>query len=371
MRLTTLCPACFFCTLPICAMILFRILLFIIGIAIVARALISALRTIVLPRGERDQIAAFVFLSLRRLYNIGLRFTTTYEQRDRVMSSYGPVGLLVLLPVWLIMVASGYVLMYLATGIESINDSIVISGSSLLTLGLFKGNSLVHSMLEFSEATIGLILLALLIAYLPSIYSAFQQRELQVTLLEVRAGSPPSAVEMVIRFHRLHSLDQLHELWESWETWFAQIEESHTSLAAIVFFRSPQPDHSWVTASGAVLDTAALIRSAVDVPHDPQADLCIRAGYLALRRIAGYFRVSFNPAASFPDDPISIAREEFDQAYAELAGAVVPLKPDRDQAWLDFAGWRVNYDRVLVSLCQITMAPYAPWSSDRSLLRQK
>ena len=100
------------------------------------------------------------------------------------MSSYGPVGLLLLLPVWLILVASGYVLMYLATGIESINDSIVISGSSLLTLGLFKGNSLVHSILEFSEATIGLILLALLIAYLPSIYSAFQQRELQVTLLE-------------------------------------------------------------------------------------------------------------------------------------------------------------------------------------------
>ena len=96
-----------------------------------------------LPRGERDQIAAFVFLSLRRLYNIGLRFTTTYEQRDRVMSSYGPVGLLLLLPVWLILVASGYVLMYLATGIKSVYDSIVISGSSLLTLGLFKGNSLV------------------------------------------------------------------------------------------------------------------------------------------------------------------------------------------------------------------------------------
>ena len=149
-RLTTLCPACLFCMLPICAMIFLRILLFILGIAIVARALISALRTIVLPRGERDQIAAFVFLSLRRLYNIGLRFTTTYEQRDLVMSSYGPVGLLLLLPVWLILVASGYVLMYLATGIESINDSIVISGSSLLTLGLFKGNSLVHSILELS-----------------------------------------------------------------------------------------------------------------------------------------------------------------------------------------------------------------------------
>ena len=350
-------------------MILLRVLLFVLGVAIILRTLISAVRTIVLPRGERDRIAAFVFLSLRRLYNIALHFATTYERRDRVMATYGPVGLLLLLPFWLILVASGYVLLYLATGLETVTSAIEVSGSSMLTLGISKGDTLVHSLLEFSEATIGLILLALLIAYLPTMYSAFQQRELAVTLLEVRAGTPPSAVEMIIRFNRLQSLVQLHELWETWETWFAQIEESHTSLAALVFFRSPQPDHSWVTASGAVLDAAALIRAAVDVPHDPQADLCIRAGYLALRRIAAYFRVSFNPAPRFPEEPISIAREEFDQACDELAAAGVPLKPDRDQAWQDFAGWRVNYDRVLIALCQLTMAPYAPWSSDRSLLR--
>jgi hypothetical protein len=350
-------------------MIVLRILLFTLGMAIVLRTLISAVRTIVLPRGARDHITAFVFRTLRRGYDVALRFATTYERRDQIMASYGPVGLLLLLPVWLVLVASGYVLLYLATGIESPAAAIEVSGSSMLTLGISKGDHLVHSILEFSEATVGLMLLALLIAYLPTMYSAFQQRELAVTLLEVRAGTPPSAVEMIIRFNRLHSFEQLHELWDTWETWFAQIEESHTSLAALVFFRSPQPDHSWVTAAGAVLDAAALIRSAVDVPRDPQADLCIRAGYLALRRIAEYFRVPFSPQPRFPDDPISIAREEFDQAWIELAEAGVPLKADQDQAWRDFAGWRVNYDRVLISLCQITMAPYAPWSSDRSLLR--
>jgi hypothetical protein len=211
-------------------------------------------------------------------------------------------------------------------------------------------------------------MVALLIAYLPTMYNAFQQRELAVTMLEVRAGSPPSAVEMIIRFHRLHSLENLHGLWESWETWFAQIEESHTSLAALVFFRSPQPDHSWVTASGAVLDAASLMRSTVDVPADTQADLCIRAGYLALRRIADFFGVAYNSAARFPDDPISITRVEFDAACSQLAAAGVPLTPDRDQAWQDFAGWRVNYDRVLLALAGLTMAPYAPWSSDRNLL---
>jgi hypothetical protein len=214
-------------------------------------------------------------------------------------------------------------------------------------------------------------MVALLIAYLPTMYNAFQQRELAVTMLEVRAGSPPSAVEMIIRFHRLHSLENLHGLWETWETWFAQIEESHTSLAALVFFRSPQPDHSWVTASGAVLDAASLMRSTVDVPADTQADLCIRAGYLALRRIADFFGVAYNAAAHFPDDPISIARMEFDACCSQLAAAGVPLTLDRDQAWHDFAGWRVNYDRVLLALASLTMAPYASWSSDRSLLRDQ
>jgi hypothetical protein len=303
------------------------------------------------------------------LFQIAVWPAKTYDQRDRIMAFFAPVGTLLLLPTWLILVAFGYVLMYWSTGIQTLEDDIVISGSSLLTLGFAQGSSLTHALLAFSEATIGLILVALLIAYLPTMYNAFQQRELAVALLEVRAGAPPAAGEMIIRFHRLQSLNTMHDLWQTWETWFAQIEESHTSLAPLVFFRSPQPDHSWVTASGAVLDAASLLRSTVDVPADTQADLCIRAGYLALRRIADYFGVPFNANASFPEDPISIAREEFDAVCDQLAAAGVPLKPDLDQAWQDFAGWRVNYDRVLLALADLTMAPYAPWSSDRSLVK--
>jgi hypothetical protein len=221
--------------------------------------------------------------------------------------------------------------------------------------------------LEFTEATIGLILVAILIAYLPTMYSAFQRRETAVALLEVRAGNPPSAVEMLLRFQRIHGLDRLNEQWKTWENWFVDVQESHTSLAALVFFRSPQPDHSWVTAAGAVLDAAALTRSTLDLPLDVQADLCIRAGYLALRYIADFFHVPYDPNPK-PDDPISISRQEFDTAYDQLAGQGLPVNSDRDQAWRDFAGWRVNYDAVLLALAKLTMAPYAPWSSDRALL---
>ena len=92
-------------------------------------------------------------------------------------------------------------------------------------------------------------------------YAAFSRRETLVTLLEVRAGSPPSALTMLQRFHTIHGLAHLTDMWAAWEVWFAELEESHTSLPALAHFRSPQPERSWVTAAGAVLDAAALTES--------------------------------------------------------------------------------------------------------------
>jgi hypothetical protein len=121
-----------------------------------------------------------------------------------------------------------------------------------------------------------------------------------------------------------------------------------------------------VTAAGVVLDAASLMLSTVDITREPRAAFCIRSGYLALRQIAAFFQVVYDNDPD-PDDPISIDRDEFEVAYAYLAQTGVPLVADRDQAWRDFRGWRVNYDTVLIALATLTMAPYAPWSSDRSV----
>ncbi len=348
-----------------------RILAFLFGAALVVRTLYSAIQTFVLPRAANDIIIVSVFRGLRSLFNLRLKKARTFEERDRVMALFAPFGLLLLPPVYLTLLFLSFACMYWAVGqVGSFGQALKVSGSSLLTLGYQAPADLVDGLLMFTEAALGLILVAVLIAYLPTMYSAFQRREQAVTMLEVRAGSPPSALEMILRYHRIHGLERLTSLWSEWERWFADLEESHTSLAALVFFRSPQPDHSWVTAAGAVLDAAALIRSTVEVPAEAQADLCIRAGYLALRRIADYFRIAYNSSPK-PDDPISISRIEFEAACDELQQNGVPLKPDRDQAWRDFSGWRVNYDTALLALAAITMAPYAPWSSDRSLLPQR
>jgi len=347
-------------------MILLRLIVFLLGLAIVAGTIYSAVETFVLPRSANDPLTRLVFISVLMPFLWRVRFAQTYEQRDSTMAFFAPTALLALPPTWLVLVWLGYTGMFWAIGFGSWYKSLEVSGSSLLTLGFVQVGNIPQYLLAFSEAFIGLFLIALLIAYLPTIYGAFQRREQMVNLLEVRAGSPPTAWEMIERFHRIQGLNALTEQWRAWEVWFADIEESHTSIAATVFFRSPKPGHSWITAAGAVLDAAALTRSTVDIERDPQADLCIRAGYLSLRHICDFFGIPYNGAPK-PDDPISIARMEFDKIYDELKANGVPVKADRDQAWRDYAGWRVNYDIPLLSLAQLTMAPYAPWSSDRSM----
>jgi hypothetical protein len=348
-------------------MIALRVLAFVLGLVVVGFTIGSALRTVILPRGIPARIGRFVFTGMRILFRLRAGRRPTYERRDRVMALYAPTSLLALLVTWMTLVVAGYTGMYLAFDGRSVRTALTLSGSSIYTLGFERPGDLPSVLLTFTEAALGLTLLALLITYLPSIYAAFSRRELAVALLEVRAGSPPSGAEMLWRFSVLGRAERLaDEVWLRWEEWFSDVEESHTSFPALVFFRSPQPDHSWLTAAGAVLDGASLAVSTLDMERDVQAELCIRAGYIALRRIAAFFGIPFDSDPR-PDDPITIARSEFDAVYDRLAEGGVPVKLDRDKAWRDFAGWRVNYDTVLIALAGLTMAPFAPWSSDRSL----
>jgi hypothetical protein len=333
-------------------------LVFAVGVIGVVRVVLSAVRTFVVPRGDNDTLTRVAFRSIRRIFDAIANPSRPYEVRDRIMAYYGPIAL-VLLPVWwLILLAIAFAAIFWAMGLPA-TEALIVSGSSLLTLGFDRPSVAGGEFVSFAEAAIGLALVALLISYLPTIYSAFSRRELLVRLLEVRADSPPSPVVMLTRIDRLSGLDVLHDTWERWEQWFAELEETHTSIPVLVFYRSQQPDLSWVNASGAMLDAAAIVRSAVAVPVDAQADLMIRAGYLALRRIAAVFRIQFdeNPA---PTDPTSVDRARFDEALTVLEHAGVPLVDDRDQAWRDFNGWRVNYDAALRGLERVTMAP-TPW----------
>ena len=159
-----------------------RILAFLLGTAIVIGTLFSAVETFVLPRSAPDPLTGFVFRVIRKVFDRAIRLRHQYYARDRIMAFYAPVAVLSLLPVWLALVLFGFMGMFWAIDAGSLYAAFRASGSSLLTLGFETAPGLPRSLLAFSEATIGLILVALLIAYLPTMYAAFSRREAAVAL---------------------------------------------------------------------------------------------------------------------------------------------------------------------------------------------
>jgi hypothetical protein len=344
--------------------IVVRVIASAVAAVVVGRTLMSAVRTFVVPRDRSTALTRVVFLTLRK------PFVAVAKRRDaagshRVMRLFAPMALLTLPAVWLFVTWICFATFFWSFDDISVRSALEISGSSVTTLGAFHPATFAETLLSFVEAALGISLVALLITYLPTIYAAYQRREREVALLSVRAGSPPSPVEMLVRFRVIGLLDDSAELWADWEAWFVDLGESHTSMGSLAQFRSGPHEHSWITAAGAVLDGAALTLAALDVEWQPRGALCLRSGYLALREVADFYDIAYDPAPA-PDDPISITREEFDDALARLDAAGVPLKHDRDQAWRDFSGWRVNYDTVLLALCGLVGAPAALWSGDRA-----
>ena len=340
----------------------------VVGAVVVVLTVLSAIATVVVPRGEPVRLTNAVFRVSRKLFELRsdvLRHD--YERRDRAMSKFAPVTLIGLAFVWLTAVLLGF------TGIfHGFADGVgwayafEASGSSLMTLGFVAVDGVDLHIVAFAEAGLGLLLLALLITYLPTMYAAFSRREALVTRTSISAGTPPTPWALIERYHRIAGFDRLEaQLWTPWTGGFVDIEESHTSLSALALFRSPQPHRSWITAAGCILDTAALLQSSVEGYDDSRAQLTMRAGFLSLRAIADHHGVAHDPDPS-PDDPISITRDEWEQVLDDLAAIGVPIVADRDEAWRAFRGWRVNYDAVLLGLAEFTMAPYAPWSADRS-----
>lgn len=342
-----------------------RFVLFAGGALVAFGTAASAVRTFVVPRAVPVALSRAVFIAVRRVFTLTVRRSHGYLGVDRRMAYYAPTSLLVLPAVWMTLMIGAFAAMFWALDPGSVRASVAVAGSSLLTLGYAAPETASTEALSFAAGGMGIMLLALLITYLPTIYGAFTRRETLVSLLEVRAGTPPWAITMLIRYQQIGLLDRMDELFQRAELWFADIEESHTSLGSLSFFRSPLPSRSWITAAGTLLDAAALRLAVIDLPNDPHAALCVRSGTLCLRRISDFFDIDYDPDPA-ADDAIAITRGEFDDAVDRLAAVGAPIVADRDAAWRDFAGWRVNYDTVLLALASLCLAPVAPWTADRA-----
>ena len=342
----------------------------VVGTAIVVATTLSAVATLVVPRGVPARLTRLVFLAVRRGFDLRVKIARTYERGESAMAWFAPLALLALVGTWLVLLVLGFTGILYGLGVDGWTRSVETAASSLTTLGSVGVDGLPQHIAAAVCAALGLLFVALLISYLPTIYASFQRREALVTRADMQAGSPPTGVQLLVRFNQLAGLAALESnVWQPWVTGFVDIEESHTSIAALPFFRSPRPERHWLTAAGAILDAASLRASTVDLPRELSAELCIRAGYLSLQHIADFFAIPHDPRPN-RGDPISITRDEWEEARRQLAADGVPVRDDVDEAWLDFAGWRVNYDTVLLALCTLTTAPYAPWSSDRGPTRR-
>ena len=338
-----------------------RGLLGLLGAVLVITALSAAIRSFILPRNETARFNSFVYLSVRLVFDLAASVAHTYARRDRIMAHYAPVALVALPVAWEALLSLGYTLIFWALGEGSWYKCYQLSCSSLLTLGTAKSHSVAVTVFSYSEATLGLLLLTLLLSYLPTIYQAFSRRETTVARLELRAGAPAKASTLLLWLYHDGDLHNDDEQWSDWEQWFVELEETHTSLPIISFFRSPQPGRAWVTAGGLILDTANLFFSAVEGPRPRQAELTFKAGCIALNRIYRYFDDQAGVQAS-PLLPSAELHEkpgyaDFQTACDELAARGLPVRADRDAAWQQYLELRTRYQPAREFLAKLTMAP--------------
>jgi hypothetical protein len=240
----------------------------------------------------------------------------------------------------------------------------------MFTLGFSEPKGSAPAVIVFLGAATGLLILALQIAYLPTLYSAFNRRETAVALLNERAGVPSWGPELLARTYYalgtgVSTLDTMPDLYAQWEAWAADVAESHTTYPVLVRFRSPEPLSSWVTALLAVLDSAALFLAlSPGIAPVVPARLCLRAGFRCFNRVAR--TLGFD----IPDEPPADAKtdltyEQFLDAVNRMKEVGFPIERDPADAWPDFVGWRVNYEQAAYAVARAVYAVPALWSGPR------
>ena len=339
----------------------------VVGVVIVAGTWIGMLDTLVVPRGLSSRAAAFVARVVRRSFLAVANRFDAYESKDNVLVLQGPITLLALLVTWIAAFLIGYALILYPIEKVSFMTTIEETGSAFFTLGFAGPREAAATGIHVVAAFTGLIVIALQIAYLPTLYASFNRRETLVTMLQSRAGSPAWGPEILRRHQAVSIIDNLPQLYAEWEQWAADVAESHTNYPVLVLFRSPHPLRSWIVGLLAVIDSAALYCALCPERAPSEARLCIRMGFNCMRDIAGAMQIPFDPDP-MPTDPIELTFEEFLGAVHQLEDVGFPMERTAEEAWPHFRGWRVNYESVAYALADFAVAPPGPWSGPREHL---
>jgi len=284
-------------------------------------------------------------------------------RRETYLSFYGPMSVLLLLAAWALSLIVAFALVQWGLGTRltapdggTFFEYLYLSGETFFTLGLgdIAPTSRVGRAVMVAEAGLGFGFLALVIGYVPVLYQAFSRREIEITLLDARAGSPPSA-EALLRSHAGDDLEELAELLDDWERWAAETMESHLSYPVLSYFRSQHDNQSWLAALTTILDTSALVMVGVQGACARQAELTFAMARHAVVDLAQVLRR--RPQSAARD---RLPRAELRRLRVALAAGAVVLD-DSDAAADKLAELRKMYEPYVTALADHLVMPLPAW----------
>ena len=346
-----------------------RVFAVIPGLALILIILWDAFETIILPRRVTRQLrlTSIFYRSMWSVCSALVRAMRDRKRREKYLGAFGPLSLLMLLALWAAGLILGYAILHwgLETKLNLPNETgrfatyLYISGETFFTLGYgdIVAQFALGRAIAVVEAANGFGLLAIVIGYLPVLYQAFSRREVNISLLDARAGSPSSAAEMLRRHGESGSLHDLDVVLHEWEHWSAELLESHLSYPVLCYFRSQHDNQSWLGALTTVLDTCSLVLVGVDGAPTWQAKLTFAMARHAVVDIAQIFRAAPRGPQScvtrlYPGD-LERIREILERNSASLeAGAEAEAK---------LAELRSMYEPYVSALSEMLLMPLPPW----------
>jgi hypothetical protein len=340
---------------------------FVAGVAIFLSVLWEAFEAIILPRRvtRKFRLTRLFYRSTWITWKFVMCLLPSRKARETMLGFYGPLSLLVLVGVWAIGLVFGFGLMQygagsavvVAGGFPSFMTDLYLSGTTFFTLGL--GDVIPHSTfsraLVVIEAGFGFGFLAAIIGYLPFIYGSFSKREVDISLLDSRAGTPPTAGELLRRHSYEHGQDALAELLKDWERWSAELMESHLSYPVLAYFRSQHDNQSWIASLTAILDTCALVLVGVEGACAKQAELTFA---IARHAIVDLSQVFGTQPKELPQD--RLPAEELRRIRKVLAQHGLKLSDD-EEADRKLAGLRKMYEPYIFALATYLNQTLPPW----------
>ncbi len=309
-------------------------LAFLFGTVFFLIVLLDAFQTIILPRRPSGRLRItrmFFMVTWRPWATIASRLPR--KAREQAFSIYGPLALLILIGLWAVLLMSAFGLIYFGLGapfttsmppvnsLGRLRECLYVSGTTLFTLGLgdvTPNSHLARALLVF-EAGVGLGFVALVIGYVPVLYGAFSKREVVIALLDSRAGSPPTAGELLLRHNFDGGQAALTELLAEWERWCGEILESHISYPILCYYRSQHDNQSWMSSITAVLDTCALLITTIEGESTRQAQLTFAVARHALVDLGHVFTLEPKEEAYRRSAPARLPEEEFSKLCGVLS----------------------------------------------------